>query len=154
MKIFNAIKGSLCEMAFFACMFAAIGYFVPEIYFRYFDRTQYYLIQNPIVVENTLIRPCDKVTVEINRKSLISTNALSVRELVLIKDSIEVARFTTDIAINLNDTIVHAQWLIPCDVTPGTYMFRGVVSYKFRGQEKTTEFYSTNFEVLDRLPIK
>lgn len=154
MKIFNAIRGSLCEIAFFAFMFAGVGYFVPEIYFRYVDKTEYYFIQNPIVVENTIVRPCEKITVEINRKSLIATNAVSVRELVLIKDNVEVARFTTDIAINLNDSKVHAQWLIPCDVEPGTYMFRGVVSYPFRGQNKTTEFYTTNFEVVEKLPIK
>ncbi|MFZ2882445.1 MAG: hypothetical protein WA019_05200, partial [Candidatus Moraniibacteriota bacterium] len=109
--------------------------------------TQYYIIQNPIIVEGDLFRACDKVTVEIHRKSLITTQAISVRELVIVKDNVEVARFKTDLAINLNEDIVHVEWDLPCTIKPGIYKFQGVVTYKFRGLDKSIEFYSTNFEV-------
>jgi hypothetical protein len=135
-------------MLLFAFAFAGIGYIVPEIYYKYFDNTQYYTITNPVTVEGALFKPCDKVTVEIHRKALIATTAISVRELVLVKDNIEVARFRSDISINLNEEIVHTQWQLPCDLDPGIYMFRGIVNYQYRGVEKYTEFRSTEFEVI------
>lgn len=147
MNILNTLKQGWCEMAIFALAFAGIGYLVPEIYYKNFDHTQYYTIQS-VTVEGNKYNPGDEVLVEIHRKALITTSAVSVRELVLIKDNVEVARVRSDLAINANEDIIHAQWELPVNIKPGIYKFQGVVTYKFRGMDKTVEFFSSSFEVV------
>jgi hypothetical protein len=150
LKIIEHIKDSACEIAIFAAVFAVLGYFIPQAYYQYFDKTQYFSIENPMMVEGNNFYACDTITVEVHRKAAYAMQAVSVSELVLYKDNVEVARYKKDLSINLDSDIVHTTWDLPCNLMPGNYFFRGVVNYKFRGLDKTTEFFTTVFDVISK----
>lgn len=141
-------------MAIFAAAFAILGYFVPQAYYQYFDKTQYFTVETPMQVIGNDFTACDIVPVEVHRKTMFAMQAVSVSELVLYNGNVEVARYKKDLSINLDNTAMLTTWELPCSLKPGIYFFRGVVKYQFRGIDKQAEFYTTQFNVISKPTIK
>lgn len=149
-QILKHLKDSVCDILLFAAAFMVLGYFIPQFYYQYLDKTQYFVIDNPMIVGGTDFYACDTVTVEVHRKTMYAMQAVSVSELVLFSGNVEVARYKKDLSINADSSVTSTTWDLPCNIKPGTYFFRGVVSYKFRGIDKNTEFYTTQFDVISK----
>lgn len=150
----DRIKEQLIFMMFFAMLFAGFGYYIPKIYYTYFDKTQYYEVKLPIEVENKKYYPCDYVNVHVIRRSLINVTSEAQIELRLyrddgsgIKDLVDKQFRKLNIIKSSNDkfdTII-SHWLIPCFVQPGRYIFEGLAPYKVNGIDKTTLLITEDF---------
>lgn len=130
-----------------ALVFAFLGQAIPNIYFRYIDKTVYYEIKSPVEVEKSEYKPGETVVVEFNRNSLICTEATSVVDLVLYENNREVTHYKRDIALDIGKQKVQAIFDLPQNLTPGNYFFRGVVSFRVRDVPKTASFYTDTFDV-------
>lgn len=150
MRVFgNHFKDSVFHMVFFATLFAVLGYYLPKAYFTWFDQTVYYSIKVPIEVEKEAYKAGDIVTVEIDRTALITTQGISIRELILVdeKGNKEVFRYNNNLAINAGSEKLNVEWLLPPNIKDGVYFFQGVVSYPIRGITKFTPFCTEKFTV-------
>lgn len=152
--IVEHFKKSIMHILFFACAFAILGYYIPRCYFTHFDKTVYYRIDNPVEIEKEVYASGDKVTATITREALIDLQAVSIKELALVNSNKEVAHEKTDLAINAGKEVVNTVWCLPQNLEDGIYYFRGVISYSIRGIEKTTTFYSEEFEVKNLKEVK
>ena len=148
------MKDKILHMLAATALFAAIGWFIPEIYFRHFDTRQYYQIENPITIHNKPAVACENVEVHLNRKSSITTDAVSIIQLNLVntetKETTRVYNQMRNVAIKeLNEfQSVELLWDLPCNLKSGKYYFDGVISYKVRDISKSTAFYSEMFDVI------
>lgn len=144
---FDHAKSNIVTIAIFTIAAMIIGQGVPDLYFKYFDKTVYYSIKNPVPVEGIVHRPGEEVIIEISRDSLVTTDAVSVSELVLYSENMEVEHYRRDLAITVGKENIHAVFTLPVTLREGTYYYRGVVSYKVRGIQKSAPFYTDKFEV-------
>lgn len=141
------IKANFITIVLFTVGAVLIGQGLPNLYFRYIDKTVYYKIENPVYVEQFDYKPCDDVIFEIKRNSLIDASAVYITELVLVYNNTEVKYYNDTVAISVGSDTIHAKLPLPCNLEKGDYYLRGVVTYKVRGFDKTTPFYSTQFKV-------
>lgn len=144
---------TILHMMMGAVLFMVVGYYVPLIYFRYFDTTVYYKIYNPITVEKKRNEICSYVDAYIHREALVPIKGNSVRQLTLFrldKNGLRerIRNFSTDMQAEEGEATVIAHWPIPCDIPLGTYFFEGTVSYRVRDIEKYTRFYTENFDII------
>lgn len=146
------ILKTIPHVILFGLVAAIAGYFIPHTYYQFFDNTQYYIVHNPVMIEEDVTEACGKVDAYINRTSLIDAQGDSVINLSLIREdkdgvSDRVTSLTRRISITKGSGVVITHWNIPCDVAPGDYYFDGVVQYDVRGITKYTPFVSEIFEV-------
>lgn len=145
------ILTKLFHIIFFAAAFAFLGQYIPQTYYQYFDKTNYYQIQVPAPIEMRDYKACDKVDVYIIRKSLIDGQGDSIINLSLIKDGNgtreRVATENKRVSITAGDGTIITHWALPCEIKPGNYFFEGTVKYQVRGIDKYTAFYTQQFEV-------
>lgn len=144
---------TLLHMAMGAAIFSLLGFYVPKIYFTYFDNQVYYKINNPITVEQKTNIQCSYIDAYIHREALIDIKGSSTKQLTLIRvDKAglreRIASYYTDIQAEAGESTVIAHWKLPCDIPNGTYIFEGVAEYMVRDIRKTTRFYTERFEVV------
>jgi len=135
----------------FAIAFAVVGKFIPEIYFRYFDRTVYYFIEQPISVDKTVYKPCEITRVTINSVALVDITGWSVVDLVLIRadNKLEkVAAIQRVSAIPKGERTLIVDWPLPCDISDGIYYWQAVIKYDVRGIQKTYSYLTDTFMVI------
>lgn len=150
------IKEQLVLMMLFAIMFSTVGYFIPKIYFRYFDKTIYYEVQLPIKVKNKIYHPCEFVDVYVIRRSLITVSTRAMIELRLYSEDDKGTKILVDkqfreLAIlksenNQFNTVI-SHWLLPCGISAGRYVFEGVVPHRVNGEDKVTILKTEDFIV-------
>jgi hypothetical protein len=138
----------------FFILFTVMSYALQsagKLYYRYIDKTVYYDITNPITVERKQNVVCTYVDAYIHRKVLVPIQAVSVKQLVLMRvDGKKESRgsYTTSFQADVGETTNVAHWILPCDIPLGTYMFEGIASYRINDVPKTTHFYTENFEII------
>lgn len=141
----------LFHVTFFAVAFVLMGKFIPEIYYQYFDKTKYYTIEVPVLIDKMEYRACDTLVMEVRRNSLVDVDAKSYLEMVLIRSNgsdMEVSRLTREIVLEKGQSKVGVPLPIPCDSVPGEYFYRGIVSFTINGVDKDTPFHTTGFNVI------
>lgn len=150
----SAMYKALPSAILFGIAFMVTGYIIPNLYYRFFDSTNYYEIKIPLPVEERVYKPCELVDVYIVRKSLIDTQGDSIINLALIRDGNEnrerISTETKRISITKGDGTIITHWQLPCMITSGEYFFEGTVKYEVRGFEKYTPFYTQSFLVGDK----
>lgn len=136
-----------------AVLFMSVGWGVPEVYYRYFDKTVYYEIQSPItVLDRKEFAPCEVVHFRMYRKSLVDSTSKTITQLELIKDDTsEIVEYTTldGIIIDTNGQFVPIDIAkkLSCELEDGVYYWKGVAKYYVRGIEKTEPFRTDMFNV-------
>jgi len=143
------IKQHFFQIVLFGVAFALLGQMIPNCYYKYFDKTVYYNIENPVFVEQHEYRKCDDIISEFHRNSVADVQAIVVTELVRVSDNTEVEYYKRDVTLAKGELVLHSSYPIPCNAKADTYFFRGVVAYRVRGIEKTTTFYSDNFNIIN-----
>lgn len=144
---------TILHMAMGAVLLTVLGFYIPKIYFHYFDNKVYYKINNPITVEKKINTDCSFIDAYINREALVPIKGSSVRQLTLIrvdKGGIKqrMKNFHTEMQAEVGKATVVAHWELPCGLPDGTYFFEGTVSYMVRDITKYTHFYTENFEIV------
>ena len=145
----NFLNERLLAIAIFSLAFAVLGQAIPNLYYRYFDFTKYYDVSLPVQTDKAEYNACDDVSLYIQRTSLIDTPADSVMELVLIDgdDFNEVDRFNRVVGLNKGTERTVAHFKLSCDVKPGKYFFRGIISFDINGVEKHYPIFTSQFNV-------
>lgn len=134
----------------FSAIFTALGYFIPNFYYRYVDKTQYYTIEQPISTDKKIYKPCEVVKATIKRTALIDTTGSSVIDLLLIRqDNIteKVMNLNRTMAIPKGSRTLVVNWDLPCELVDGTYYWQAVVKFYVRGVEKNYSYFSDTFAV-------
>lgn len=149
----NPSKERIFNSLLFAIVFVAASYLfnhVPEVYYKYVDKTVYFSIVSPTPVDKPTYKACETVVAKLQRESLIDVSGVNVRELVLQLDDgksvEEVYRTEVKLAINKGRGTIYAPLTLPCVLKPGRYQWQSVVSYNIHSVEKnhywTTEWFS------------
>lgn len=145
----NRIRDQLVHMALFAVMFASLGYFIPRIYFQYFDHTEYYKVVSPIAIHGGPFKQCATIPITIHRVALVDLYGKSVINLFLIKESgkEKLHEGSREMVITKGEADVTTYWQLPCDIPNGTYYYDGVVNYSINGVFRQTFFSTETFVV-------
>lgn len=157
-KVKNHVRFQFKYIISFSILFYVLsltGQILSNIYFKYYDKTKYYDITNPITVEKRQNFLCSYIDAYIHRKVLVPIQGTSVRQLTLVRKndgrSQRIKPYTTDIQAEVGEGTMVVHWRLPCDseeAPPGTYYFEGMVSYKVGDITKYTHFITENFEVM------
>lgn len=139
----------LTNIILFALLFVLMGQAIPNLYYRFFDKTVYYAIQNPVEVNKEEYCPCESVRLTFIRNVLVTTSAKATVELIL-KDAdtqVEVDRFTKDLVLDAGQQTIKVDYQLPCTLESGDYFYNGVVDFSVRGYPKTSAFKTQTFKV-------
>lgn len=147
-QVIDHAKSNIVFILVCAVSLAFLGQVLPTIYFRYFDNRVYYSIKSPVNVQKDQYKAGETVVVEFDRNSLITTNAVSVVDLVLYQNNREVEHYRRDVSIEAGSQEIEAIFCLPTTLDPGGYLLRGVISFRVRGVDKTASFYTESFEVI------
>lgn len=140
-------------MVFFSLVFTLLSVGLKqgaEVYFMYFDNTQYYTVEVPVLTDKKVYTPCSDVNLLITRNSLIDSQGEAVVALTLVQtDGLHkrVERYNRHIVIKKAKGTVVVPFLLPCQLTDGQYYFEGNVKYTVRGIQKNTHYYTDIFSV-------
>lgn len=125
---------------------------LSNMYYRYYDKTKYYDITNPVTVERKQVVECSFVDAYIHRKVLVPIQGTSVKQLTLIRQdngkSERIRSFTTDIQADVGEATMIAHWELPCGIPKGYYYFEGTVTYKVNDITKYTHFTTETFQIV------
>lgn len=137
----------------FAFHFMLIGWLVPELYFKYFDNTNYYTVVQPVPVDKKWYKPCDDVQVTATRTSLVNVNLDVNIELILRKDGDTIFKVpngkvhrTATVQQGKGVTIL-VTYPLPCDLPPGLYYWQIIATYKVHGYDRTYLAVTDTFNV-------
>jgi hypothetical protein len=141
------IKNAFWYIVVSSTMFILVGYYLPKIYFDYFDMTDYYSVSVPIEVDKNLYTPCEKVVWTMHRKALVDIDAMATTELILMKGNEEVYRNQVPLVLEKGEYNVKTSQTLPCVLTSGDYFYRGIVSYRINGSLKRFSYFTNPFIV-------
>lgn len=116
-RLTNAILGAI--------LFIVVGYYVPNIYYKYFDNREYFKI-NSVQTTEAAYAQCAISTVVVQRTSQIDANATRYVDIALQSENgestIPVPELTRNILIERNDNKIIIDGLtIPCSLKNGEY---------------------------------
>lgn len=137
----------------FALVFIIIGLFLPDLYYKYLDQTQYYSVQQPIPVAQKWYKPCDDVVMTAIRDSRFDVSGTVQTDLVLKQGNNEIfkvpnVKFNRGISVKKGNSVtVSFSYRLPCDLADGVYYWQLSFSYKVRGFDKEYVAISDLFNV-------
>lgn len=149
MRVFSALL--------FAVIFGLLGWAIPETYFRYFDKTQYYVVEQPVSVDKTIYQPCEDTVVTLVRTALVDTIGEFEVDLRLIdvdgvQFNVNQAHISRVASIAGGKTVVRASYPLPCDIPEGVYFWQATIRYHVNDIEKQYVYVTQTFQVLAELP--
>lgn len=157
-KIKTHVHFQLKYIIFFFALFTLISWslqFIAGIYYKYYDKTRYYKITSPILVERKQNTLCSFVDAYVHRKVLVPIHGNSIRQLTLIREidgrRERIRSYTTDIQAEVGEDTIVTHWKLPCDPKEapfGTYKFEGTVAYKVNDYTKYEQFSTEPFEII------
>jgi len=134
-----------------AILFLFIGWVVPDIYYKNFDKREYLTIEQPVLIDKHTYTACEVLTATIKRTSYIRGNAHAVVEIILVnadgnwvKNTLSSQDFNIDVSTG---QIIYVQFVLPCDLADGSYFLKAVISYKFKDIPKTYSWVSDSFVI-------
>lgn len=137
-------------------VFSIIGWLVPEMYYRYIDRTEYLTVDSPISVERTYYKPGDLVAVSAGIEVKVDVQAVVLTELVLVKTGsnngdyvrVDGSQIIQNAPFRKADHHIVTTYLkLPDSLTNGMYYWKGNACYELRGYEKCESYVSQTFNV-------
>lgn len=141
----------------FAIIFGLLGWAIPETYFRYFDKTEYYTVEQPVSVDQTIYQPCDDTVITLVRTALVDTIGEFEVDLRLIdvdgvQFNVNQAHITRVASIAGGKSVVRASYPLPCNLPDGVYFWQATIRYHVNGIEKQYVYVTQTFQVLQELP--
>ena len=148
----------LATIAIFAIMFSVLGYFIPILYLRYFDKTEYVKIHQPVSSELLEYKRGDNLGLILNRKIVLDTIVKQNAKIVHVNGNTITTQLSHDDSppeIYLSDTkgefeVTKTNTLfVPCNAVPGRNYIQVFFTYNIKNVEKTYSYISEVFTVLD-----
>lgn len=144
-----------------ALIFLVVGWGVPDIYFKYFDKTNYVFVNQPVHVNQETFNRGDEIAVTLIRTSLIDTRGYVIVQLHLVNDNNSETKYPladNEIAIAKSDhEVFYQKYLLPTH-TPtgklipfGTYHLEAIISYDYRGLPKSYAWKSVSFSIAEKI---
>lgn len=159
-KIFKLIKKAkvkkylhkerLLFALFGAIVFILFGTVIPEVYFKYFDKTEYIKVQQPVKTGKELYKPGDDIILTIVRTSYINTHGDVLIELHLINADGLTKYYLSSAHIEVTksqDQVFYQKYSLPFNIPEGKYFAEAVISYEFKSIPKTYIWRSNSFTV-------
>lgn len=136
----------------FAIIFLVIGELVPNIYFRYLDRTVYYSVTQPVSVDKNVYKPCGTTILTTKRTSMIDTTAAFYRDLRLVRSDgaqLKVSNTETNTQgiVRSGSQLVSIGIKLPCNLQDGQYFWNVLMTYNYQGNPKTYGYITETFRV-------
>lgn len=151
MSLKNKFNHRLMYALLFGALFVFVGWVLPEMYFKYFDKTEYYKVTQPVSVDKKIYHPCDDITFDIKREALLDIVASIRFEAVRLIPGDGVQKYPMTQATQASFTKGKGQILVthklPCEVPDGTYNILASVKYVVRNFEKNYVWSSELFKV-------
>lgn len=126
-------------IAFFAMVFVMFGTLVPDVYYRYFDKTQYYQVID-IELLATTYPACGKVSYLVKRVSLIDMTLKIESNLLKVEENgqlVKVHIFPTVVSgAGKGNDWIKAMRQLPCDLDEGDYIIQFFYNYNYNSIEK------------------
>ncbi len=145
-------KQALCMLVFSAA-FSILGYFVPHIYYEYYDTTEYLTIQTPIRVDKETYRPGDEATLSSTYTALTDIVAKSYNNWIRINNDGAVTKVGAAeniiIYLKAENAPFSVTVTIPESFKSGNYFLSGIKEYKINGVTKQYAFVTETFTVTE-----
>ena len=139
----------------FSLLFAFLGSFVPAIYYRYLDNTQYIEIQQPARMSKTELKPCEEYNFRFYRNALITTIGTNAHSEIRRAENGSIERVSTrdipDIVLQQTNgfqLVESTSRPLPCDIEQGEYFIVVFFKYTFKGNKKPYSFVTEKFTVI------
>ncbi len=139
----------LLNALIFGCAFVFLGWVIPNMYFTYFDTTEYYTAKF-VMLDNKEYNACDTITFAISRDSKAKSGATFTISLVLlngIHEKVPLARRSGPGDITFGKDVITNTFTIPCDVPSGFYLLSRSVIFKVYDREKVFNYQSDTFYI-------
>lgn len=156
-KIIKQINNNFLHIVMFAALFAFLGQFIPNIFYKMMPGDYFYKVRN-LRVESIEYIDCPVTTLHVERYARYPTNGTRIVELQLIKPNGEPIQYklTSDEKDKLNDTFViettdgyqpfNVELPLPCNVRYNqTYKWQLLVRFPIYGYMKEIEIQSEPF---------
>jgi len=146
------LSNSFFYIVLFSFIFSFVGWFIPRTYFEYFDRTKYYKIYSPVLLDKEKYKSCEIVSVYIRRESIIEVKGDVLIELILIQKNNSIDKRTKIIRetnIDKGEKLVVIHLPLPCDNVKGEYYFLGSVTYEINHVNKVEHFNTVKFQIYE-----
>lgn len=136
-------------------LFSVIGWAVPNLYYHYLDKTEYYSLTQPVSVNQQTYKPCEEVILSAKRIALTDLVVDVSNSLIKIdKDNddtmIRVYEAPERPNIVVEETTGQPVALVltlPCNIVDGTYFWQGAVQYELYDSQKTYIYTTDLFKI-------
>lgn len=137
----------------FAFHFIVIGWLIPNFYFHYLDKTDYYTVVQPVSVDQKWYKPCDDVVLTTIRTSVLDFSG-NVQTNLLLKQGNNVIFRVPDVNFNRRVSVkkgvkvaVAFSYPLPCSLADGVYYWQVTLDYKVKGFDREYIAVSDTFQV-------
>lgn len=136
-----------------AILFTLGGQIFLNVYYRYFDNTQYYTVLQPVSVDKKFYKPCESTILTAKRTSYLDMIGNFFIDLTLVRSDgakykVNGGHLDKQYSIQTGkDIIVSADFELPCDISDGLYFWQVTVPYKIHGFDRSYTFITETFNV-------
>lgn len=135
----------------FCALFVFIGYYAPRVYLEHFDTYEYYQVEQPVLTDKHIYKPCEKIVATIVRTSRFNMEGHSVVQLYLVNGnslSKSYPLFNDDIIIDQSDQqAFNVTYTLPCDISNGKYYIQALIKYQINGIDKSYIWRTVVFSI-------
>lgn len=154
-KLAKHTKIQMPYILIFTAIFSLLGYILPELYYKYIDKTEYYRTEIPVQLNKKVFSPCDKQIATVKRTAAFDMEVSSTRVLIRVNGANSITRLheTTVVRDNipvdrtLQPKVVTGTFELPCNLPDGTYYWDLSVRYQYRGNVKYNKNITETFTV-------
>lgn len=141
----------MTSLVIFAVL-AGLGRLLPDVYYRYLDTREYYVVEQPVPVDKEVYKACDDTLLVAKRKAMVDLIAVFSTDLTLInQDGIEYkvpsGHIDTEASVRRGEIVVGVIYKLPCDIPEGRYFWQSTMAYEMRDVPKVYTYISEIFEV-------
>ncbi len=135
-----------------AVVFSVAPKLLSDTYYRYFDKTQYLTIVQPVSVDKKSYKPCEDTVLTATFTATIDVNVDSLTQLILVRDDGVTTRVGMPMTARtpiraMKQHVVSGAIPLPCDLMEGRYFWQGTGTYQVYGYDRTISFVSDTFNV-------
>lgn len=140
-----------------AFLFTYVGSVLPDLYYRYVDKTVYISVKQPFSLNKKIFTPCEEVKALIVRTSIIDTQVEGLLELTLVKPAslyIPIPLYQGPFVVNKGTRTLEYTYKLPCTLPDGEYLIRGIYKYEIKDYHREYALISEYFTVQSTIDMQ
>lgn len=138
-EFWTRFKEQAFHVVSFAFAFMILGTFVPQMYYTYFDKTNYYETTDLEIITEK-VYACEDVEYVFSRSAREDLELHIHSDLLKVLDDDRLQQVyafpPVEASAGRGDIIIRSSRKIPCDVEEGTYIIRFFYNYEFKGSKR------------------